>query len=1226
MKAMRYFALTLAVCILSVVLIVGAIASNNEVYQKNISAIANRAAKLSEIMDLNSEKDPSSDKYFAIRINAVVVEYANSINALRAEDRVAREDIRDEVETLYQKGRILGECASIYEYGVIKLDVDGAAELLEIYCACTDEITSYSDAARLEAAESSFYGRINISLYGGMIQMLVCDGDSAEVSRIVSEAVLEIERIAAGEITGISYDEVYLDAKRDIELQRQRERAEGNMKEVYELLFGKGSYVAATQSDSNVSGFLYTLEMSGSLSDVNAATKRGVSAVLCSRLSFYSGEYVGAYRDSLLASIEEAVLDADRAREVASVLSVFEGFSDKLSLASKKDELCDYAEGEFSKLQKMLSSSEFLSQSEKEGFLSSAKGSRDKLFDKVKATDSKSEIERIRSEFAEEMSELISSAERRELQNAKIYYDARAEALYKEFCAEVEALGYIGAQGRAELLTKIQNCFDEYSSLSNAATRLVEMRDIFDMYSEKLTLLGYEGEERELAAAKVEYTKKLAEIKEEAMRVLGAMEYLSSSVSAEALAEVETSISVAQGKLERAKSLSALSEAFDECIAKIEKTVLNAENANLIGAVNVFVTDAEKKADNAKQELSEFSYISESQCSKYVFDITNSLGTVIPRLKGAESLDAAKKIYADYLEFLDFTLKEAKGKDFESALSVLADELESIYEGFSPEDYTDENYSKLSDIYNNARREMENSTSVLRLKEILSEYVGKMKLVQTKFDAAKGEARKLVEEKFRALEAISDRYAEGEFNRVRAIYEEALSNIDALTKDVGASGAIDLAKQKCALMESIKIEWVSSGEIGKNSSGYSGYPAGFEPSRDGMWGIVTSSDGMPYDISLIIGLGKTERSHEKELLRLIRGGSISYVGPYAMSEEEIAELLGDYELKGVCDVKLIKAGACYDEFSGRYRVKILLPDDMRKTDGLKLVYIGDDGRAEFFDAEREGGFLVFETEHFSEFLIVGEKKVDLLPLIIFFGVIGLIEGVVAFCVMLYRYEGKKNFAVLSLLPVNSYALSVILPRGAGAILAALIILDILLGVYLFFAIRDIILSWRGRRNPSVLSVSEGAADREEPSELKSEKREDTPSQSSITGVPRRDLLPMVLESVSAEEADELLDDKSAEEMIIHTEENTLACRGCKKVFINVDTISDNFKKGDTVSLEELKNKGLVPKSACFVKVLARGRIDKPLIIKAQAFSTNAVKMIALTGGSAILSRQKKHER
>lgn len=77
-----------------------------------------------------------------------------------------------------------------------------------------------------------------------------------------------------------------------------------------------------------------------------------------------------------------------------------------------------------------------------------------------------------------------------------------------------------------------------------------------------------------------------------------------------------------------------------------------------------------------------------------------------------------------------------------------------------------------------------------------------------------------------------------------------------------------------------------------------------------------------------------------------------------------------------------------------------------------------------------------------------------------------------------------------------------------------------------------------------------------------------------------------------------------------------ATRG-KRAVLNIDTLSRCFSAGETVTLEAVKAKGLVPQSAEAYKVLARGYIDKPLTVEAQDFSLDAVKMIVLTGGRAV---------
>ena len=103
-------------------------------------------------------------------------------------------------------------------------------------------------------------------------------------------------------------------------------------------------------------------------------------------------------------------------------------------------------------------------------------------------------------------------------------------------------------------------------------------------------------------------------------------------------------------------------------------------------------------------------------------------------------------------------------------------------------------------------------------------------------------------------------------------------------------------------------------------------------------------------------------------------------------------------------------------------------------------------------------------------------------------------------------------------------------------------------------------------------------------------------------------------SISASEAHNVLDDDSA--AVLLEDLRTGAQIKTKKAIVNIDTLSQKFNAGDVVNIESLVEKGIVPKNTTFVKVLARGYIDKPLIVELQDYSLDAVKMIVLTDGQA----------
>ncbi len=101
----------------------------------------------------------------------------------------------------------------------------------------------------------------------------------------------------------------------------------------------------------------------------------------------------------------------------------------------------------------------------------------------------------------------------------------------------------------------------------------------------------------------------------------------------------------------------------------------------------------------------------------------------------------------------------------------------------------------------------------------------------------------------------------------------------------------------------------------------------------------------------------------------------------------------------------------------------------------------------------------------------------------------------------------------------------------------------------------------------------------------------------------------------ADEVDELLTDEEAIESIEIVEDKAHTHTG-KMCEVNLDSICEKFEDGETVTLDELKARHLVSRSAVRVKILARGIMTKTLTVYADKFSLQAVKMITLAGGHA----------
>ena len=81
-------------------------------------------------------------------------------------------------------------------------------------------------------------------------------------------------------------------------------------------------------------------------------------------------------------------------------------------------------------------------------------------------------------------------------------------------------------------------------------------------------------------------------------------------------------------------------------------------------------------------------------------------------------------------------------------------------------------------------------------------------------------------------------------------------------------------------------------------------------------------------------------------------------------------------------------------------------------------------------------------------------------------------------------------------------------------------------------------------------------------------------------------------------------------------------RGFTNVFreefdvVNLDQLESVFDKGATVTVESLRERGIVSSRTALVKVLGRGDVTKALTVQAHKFSGKAAEKLAAAGGKA----------
>jgi ribosomal protein L18E len=136
---------------------------------------------------------------------------------------------------------------------------------------------------------------------------------------------------------------------------------------------------------------------------------------------------------------------------------------------------------------------------------------------------------------------------------------------------------------------------------------------------------------------------------------------------------------------------------------------------------------------------------------------------------------------------------------------------------------------------------------------------------------------------------------------------------------------------------------------------------------------------------------------------------------------------------------------------------------------------------------------------------------------------------------------------------------------------------------------------------------------------KKEKRKEKYETPTVVVVPAQEnaaseVMPVIVAHIDAEEADAMISDSLAMRNVCY---ESGAGRGRQHI-INIGVLNDNFEANDVITIALLRQKRLISRKAGRMKVLADGILTKPLTIKAESYSIQAIKMIELTGGKVVI--------
>lgn len=593
-----------------------------------------------------------------------------------------------------------------------------------------------------------------------------------------------------------------------------------------------------------------------------------------------------------------------------------------------------------------------------------------------------------------------------------------------------------------------------------------------------------------------------------------------------------------------------------------------------------------KSAEDLSAILQAYEFIEQADRTSFAQALQTLLSKSLQQIDSCTELDSVDTTLNQALEQLSDFVTQANQAEQDACLKYVKAELEEYRSVLG--EYSAQNALQIQDTVLESLRALEGASGV-------SEYVAVYKTAKDKLDAVptlakegRDQALAQLKECYDSLLEQSAFYSNAARMELAALYEESKSALGNENLYQKASDLSALRSATEAAIESLRAIMMDRVETDKSSP---------------IQGSISASNAIRYDATLTIRLSSSDLSKIQKQIR------------ESAKKKQILATNGsslDASLLRFLRHAVISSGLSFEVApssladSACYEVSVRLSDTTNLKNLLGIVFVKENGEVEFYEIDELEGPVSFSTTHFSDYYLVCAKVVNLTPVILSLAIFVLAE--LAVLLILY-WRRSRRAAGMTCLPM-AFPLAAVRYRPVGGSVAV-----ILLGVSALllagWIVALLIAERRLRKPKSQIALPEVAvpipisALAEIPSSSKSKlslSRTDEP-----------------LLGVTAEEANALMSDELAlsQAQCENDQVDPEIYHGSRRATVNLDTIAAHFDQGDTVTLNSLKAKGLLPKNVGFVKILARGRLDKPLTVLAQDFSTAAIKMILLTGGTPI---------
>ncbi len=685
----------------------------------------------------------------------------------------------------------------------------------------------------------------------------------------------------------------------------------------------------------------------------------------------------------------------------------------------------------------------------------------------------------------------------------------------------------------------------------------------------------------------------VSEIREKAEEVRDAIEelpYLNEKEREEWIAETEQIRDEQIAAAEQAQSGEELDRIAENMTDAMDKLLEDATAADLESGKDQATAEVTQRVDRIEEIIDGYEYMDDEERKELLEELSRAEQKALEELEGCPDAEALEQTRAEQRDAMDAFEKEADRRETADCLEQVKEDL-NAFTG-DKDHYSEERFEEIQDILAGAEERLKQADTIEEYLAIQAETEKAIAQVPDLLDEAQADAAARLEEAYRELMENKPGYSEAGCNEIDSIYQQTNTEISGYTDFSKIEEINTLTDERIAMMRNVLLNRIFTEDrllASENPSNVS-----YDPWAKGYFGSLTSAIGLNtgsalhiYDV-LLDGVAERIMQAAKSNRIVDRNG--------VLLSKDLNRLFRNCYVTTGLDITLGQASL---KPGDSYELSVLLPDGTFLDHAIGVVFLREDGSAEYYELTREGLLVTFSTDHFSEYYIVSANTVNLVPLIVLMALILAGEIVVLAWLYLRRSRRRQGLAVLPAALFNPYR-----PEGAWSAIALMGVAIVLLAGWILILLLSEQLAKR-----RVTAPAEGPLLLEAPSPLP---------------------LPEPVKEVEAEPEEAPLTEPEAElesepeirmmeELIPVGYADPESYTGTRRGEINLDTLSDHFTSGETVTLNSMKALKLVPDNVGAVKVLGRGEMEYPMTVVAQGFSASAREAILEAGGEPIVT-------